>query len=107
MCVEPGPFRTEFGRSCKRTLSRFDEYESTVNVRLRMLNGRSDKQLGDPVRAAATIIEATQAARPPRHLVLGAMGLENARKSFTEKLEEIDTWKQISLDVDFPTSKSE
>jgi NAD(P)-dependent dehydrogenase (short-subunit alcohol dehydrogenase family) len=108
MCVEPGPFRTDFsGRSLKRTLSRIDDYESTVNARLRLLASRNGKQPGDPVRAAAAIIEATQAARPPRHLVLGAVGFDNVRKSFTEKLEEIDTWKQTSLGVDFPTGQPE
>jgi NAD(P)-dependent dehydrogenase (short-subunit alcohol dehydrogenase family) len=105
-CVEPGPFRTDFAaRSLRQTLSRFDEYESTVNVRLRMLANRNGAQPGDPVRAAAAIIEATQTARPPQHLVLGAMGFESVRKSLTEKLKEIDAWKQASLGADFPTDQ--
>ena len=108
MCVEPGPFRTDFaGRSLRQTLSRLGDYESTVNARLRTLAGRSGTQPGDPVRAAAAIIEAVQAAQPPRHLVLGALGLENVRKSLTEKLEEIDTWKQTSLGADYPAGQAE
>jgi NAD(P)-dependent dehydrogenase (short-subunit alcohol dehydrogenase family) len=108
MCVEPGPFRTDFaGRSLRQTPSRFSDYESTVNARLRMLVGRSGAQPGDPVRAAAAIIEAVHAAQPPRHLVLGAMGLEYVRKSLTEKLEEIDTWKQTSLGADYPAGRPE
>jgi NAD(P)-dependent dehydrogenase (short-subunit alcohol dehydrogenase family) len=106
LCVEPGPFRTDFaGRSLRQTLSRFPDYEATVNTRLRTLAGRSGAQPGDPVRAAAAIIEAVQAPRPPRHLVLGAGGFENVRKNLTEKLEEIDTWKQISLGADYPTAQ--
>ena len=106
MCDEPGSFRTDFaGRSLRQTLSRFGDYESTVNARLRSLAGRSGTQPGDPVRAAAAIIEAVQAAQPPQHLVLGAMGLENVRKSLTEKLEEIDTWKQTSLGADYPAGQ--
>jgi NAD(P)-dependent dehydrogenase (short-subunit alcohol dehydrogenase family) len=108
MCVEPGPFRTDFaGRSLRQTLSRFGDYESTVNARLRTLAGRSGTQPGDPVRAAAAIIEAVQAAQPPRHLVLGAMGIENVRKSLAETLEEIDTWKQTSLAADYPMGQPE
>ena len=108
MCVEPGPFRTDFaGRSLRQTLSRFGDYESTVNARLRTLAGRSGTQPGDPVRAAAAIIEAVQAAQPPRHLVLGAMGIENVRKSLAETLEEIDTWKQTSLGADYPAGQPE
>jgi NAD(P)-dependent dehydrogenase (short-subunit alcohol dehydrogenase family) len=106
MCVEPGPFRTDFtARSLRQTLSRFDDYESTVNARLRMMISRSEP--GDPVRAAAAIIKAVQAARPPRHLVLGALGFENIRKNLTEKIEEIDIWKQTSLGADFPTDQLE
>jgi len=108
MCVEPGPFRTDFaGRSLRQNLSRFGDYESTVNARLRTLAGRSGTQPGDPVRAAAAIIAAVQAAKPPRHLVLGAMGFEAVRKSLTEKLEEIDVWKQTSLDADYPAGQPE
>jgi len=104
MCVEPGPFRTDFAaRSLRQTLSRFDEYESTVNVRLRTLAGRSGRQPGDPVRAAAAIIEARW-PRVRRDISSSApLGLENVRKSLTETLEEIDTWKQTSLGADFPT----
>ena len=108
MCVEPGPFRTDFaGRSLRQTPSRFGDYESTVNARLRALAGRSGTQPGDPVRAAAAIIEAVQAAQPPRHLVLGAMGIENVRKSLAETLEEIDAWKQTGLGADYPAGQAE
>jgi NAD(P)-dependent dehydrogenase (short-subunit alcohol dehydrogenase family) len=106
LCVEPGPFRTDFaGRSLRQTPSRLGDYEATVNARLRALVGRSGAQPGDPVRAARAIIAAVEAARPPRHLVLGAVGFENVRKSLTEKLEEIDAWKQTSLAADYPASE--
>jgi NAD(P)-dependent dehydrogenase (short-subunit alcohol dehydrogenase family) len=102
-CVEPGPFRTDFaGRSLRQNLSRFGDYESTVNTRLRTLAGRSGTQPGDPVRAAAAIIEAVQAEKPPRHLVLGAMGFDTIRTSLMETLQEIDAWKPTSLGADYP-----
>ena len=105
LCVEPGPFRTDFAaRSLRQTLSRFPDYEATVNTRLRTLAGRSGKQPGDPVRAAAAIIEAVQAPRPPRHLVLGAMGLENVRKTLAETLEEIAAWEKTGLGADYPAA---
>ena len=106
LCIEPGPFRTDFaGRSLKQRESRFGDYEQTVNARLRQLVARSGTQPGDPVRASRAIIEAVQATRPPRHLVLGAMGLENVRKSLTDTLEEIDAWKQTSLGADYPAGQ--
>jgi hypothetical protein len=30
------------------------------------------------------------------------MGFDTVRKSLTEKLEEIDSWKQTSLGTDYP-----
>jgi hypothetical protein len=96
------PVRTDFAeRSLQQNLSQFG-FTITVKTRLRTLAGRSGTQPGDPVRAAAAIIEAVQAAQPPRHLVLGAMGLDTVRQSLTQTLEEIDTWKQIALGADYP-----
>jgi len=105
LCVEPGPFRTDFaGRSIRQTLSRFPDYEATVNTRLRALAGRSGKQPGDPARAAAAIIEAVQAPKPPQHLVLGAVGLENVRRNLAEKLEQIAAWEKTGLAADYPAA---
>ncbi len=107
LCIEPGPFRTDFsGRSIKQTRSRFADYESTVNARLTMMTGRHGAEPGDPVRAAAAIIEAVEAAQPPRHLVLGAAGLENVCKKLTETLKEIEAWRQTGLGADFPSGQS-
>jgi NAD(P)-dependent dehydrogenase (short-subunit alcohol dehydrogenase family) len=107
LCVEPGPFRTDFaGRSLQHTLSRFEDYEASVNARMRALVKRSGTQPGDPVRAGAAIIEAVQAANPPRHLVLGAFGLEYVRKSLMGKIDELDAWKQTSLGADYPADGS-
>jgi len=106
-CVEPGPFRTDFaGRSIQQTLSRLPEYESTVNVRLRQLVGRSGSQPGDPVRAAEAIIAAVQTGSPPRHLVLGAIGWEHVRQTLTETLQQLEAWKSTSLGADYPADKT-
>jgi hypothetical protein len=35
------------------------------------------------------------------------MGLDTVRQSLTEKLEEIDTWKQVALGADFPTGQAD
>lgn len=106
-CVEPGPFRTDFaGRSLHQTPSRLREYEATVNTRLRQITARSGTQPGDPVRAAAAILAAVDSGTPPRHLVLGAFGFEAVRKRLTETLEQLDAWKSVALDADYPADKS-
>jgi len=103
LCVEPGPFRTDFaGRSLKPNESRLPEYEETVNVRLRNMAKSSGTQPGDPVRAAEAIIAAVQSPNPPRHLVLGASGFDLVRKKLTETLQEIEAWKETALKADYP-----
>jgi NAD(P)-dependent dehydrogenase (short-subunit alcohol dehydrogenase family) len=105
-CVEPGPFRTDFaGRSIKQTLSRLPEYEATVNTRLRQLAARSGSQPGDPARAADAIIAAVESGKPLRHLVLGAIGLDNVRQKLTETLQQLEAWKSTSLSADYPSAK--
>ena len=103
LCVEPGPFRTDWaGRSLKQTPSRIADYAETAAARMQSTSGISGKQPGDPVRACVAIIKAVEAEDPPRHLVLGAFGVEAVRGKLAGVIEEIDAWKETSLGADFP-----
>jgi len=103
LCVEPGPFRTDWaGRSLKQTPSRIADYAETAAARMQSTSGISGKQPGDPMRACAAIIKAVEAEDPPRHLVLGAFGVEAVRGKLAGVIEEIDAWKETSLGADFP-----
>jgi len=103
LCVEPGPFRTDWaGRSLKQTPSRIADYADTAASRMQATSGISGKQPGDPVRACAAIIKAVESQNPPRHLVLGAFGVEAVRSKLAGVIEEIDAWKETSLGADFP-----
>jgi hypothetical protein len=64
------------GRSLKQTPSRT---AVTAASRMQATSRISGKQPGDPVRACAAIIKAMEAEIPPRHLVLGAPGVETVR----------------------------
>jgi len=106
LCVEPGPFRTDWaGRSLRQTPSRIADYADTAASRMQATSGISGKQPGDPVRACAAIIKAVEAENPPRHLVLGAFGVEAVRSKLAGVIEEIDAWKETSLGTDFPESE--
>ncbi|UEM21640.1 SDR family NAD(P)-dependent oxidoreductase [Skermanella mucosa] len=103
LCVEPGPFRTDWaGRSLKQTPSRVPDYAETAAARMRATADISGKQPGDPVRACAAMIKAVEAENPPRHLVLGAFGVDAVRGKLAGVIEEIDAWKETSLGADFP-----
>ena len=103
-CIEPGPFRTDWaGRSLRQTPNRIEDYAETAGVRMRRTADASGTQAGDPVRAAEAMIHVTEVESPPRHLVLGAMGLEAVTKTLRETLAEIEAWRATGLATDFPT----
>jgi NAD(P)-dependent dehydrogenase (short-subunit alcohol dehydrogenase family) len=104
-CVEPGPFRTDWaGRSLRQTPSRLADYAGTAGARMQATAQRSGTQAGDPVRAAEAIIHITDVVTPPRHLVLGAAGLDAVTAKLTAALAEIDGWRQTGLATDFPVA---
>lgn len=106
-CVEPGPFRTDWaGRSLKQTQSRIADYAETAGARLRNTAEKSGTQVGDPVRAGDAMIALTQESKPPRHLVLGAWGVDAVEAKLRATLSEIETWRATSLATDFPADEA-
>ncbi|WP_419816485.1 oxidoreductase [Glacieibacterium sp.] len=102
-CIEPGPFRTDWaGRSLKQTTNRIEDYAGTAGARLASTSGYSGNQPGDPARAAAAIIAVTEQAEPPRHLVLGAFGLDAVTGELRAALAEIEAGRPTGLATDFP-----
>jgi NAD(P)-dependent dehydrogenase (short-subunit alcohol dehydrogenase family) len=104
-CVEPGPFRTDWaGRSLKQTPSRIADYAETAGARLKGTAAVSGNQPGDPVRAAEAMIRITEIETPPRHLVLGAFGIDAVTNKLKTSLAEIGEWRETGLATDFPKS---
>ena len=102
-CVAPGAFRTDWaGRSLKQTPNRIADYADTAGARLKATAEASGKQAGDPVRAAEAIIRLTETANPPRHLVLGAQGLDAVTKRLRQSLDEIEAWREVGAATDYP-----
>jgi NAD(P)-dependent dehydrogenase (short-subunit alcohol dehydrogenase family) len=104
LIVEPGPFRTNFGRSLKQSSNIIADYEKSAGEHRRQTIARSGKQPGDPARAAEAVIKALQSPTPPRHLVLGQAGFENVEKQLRSLLQEADLWKATSLGADYPAA---
>ena len=102
-CIEPGPFRTDWaGRSLKQTPNRITDYAETAGARMKGTADVSGKQPGDPVRAAEAMIEITEVENPPRHLVLGAFGIDAVTSKLKGSLAEIEQWRDTGLATDFP-----
>ena len=102
-CIEPGPFRTDWaGRSMKQTPNRITDYAATAGVRLTGTTHKSGSQAGDPARAASAMIDIVESANPPRHLVLGAFGIDAVESALRKTLAGVEAWREAGLATDFP-----
>jgi NAD(P)-dependent dehydrogenase (short-subunit alcohol dehydrogenase family) len=102
-CVEPGPFRTDWaGRSLRQTRTRIDDYAETAGQRMSRISSYSGQQPGDPVRAGEAMIRIAEMEQPPRHLVLGAFGVDAVTSKLRERLAEIEAWRETGVATDFP-----
>jgi hypothetical protein len=80
LIVEPGAFRTEFGAGrMHRTSTIIDDYAPTAGVTRAAVDQMDGSQPGDPDKAAAAILEAIDAPRPPLRLALGDDAVEAIR----------------------------
>jgi short-subunit dehydrogenase len=101
--VAPSGFRTDWaGRSANNSKIVIADYASTAGANKDTIRGYSGNQPGDPVRAAAAIIKAVEAAEPPLRLLLGAGALKGGRNKLAELKIDFDTWEETTLWADFP-----
>ena len=103
-CIEPGPFRTQWaGRSLKQTPNQIADYASTAGIRMKGTANGSGTQAGDPVRAAEAMIHITESENPPRHLVLGAWGVDAVVNRLKATLAEVEAWRDVGIAADYPS----
>ena len=105
MLVEPSGFRTDWaGRSANEAKQAIADYGSTAGLRREQIRARSGRQPGDPVRAAAAILDAVAAPEPPLRLLLGKAALAAGRGKIEALKRDFETWAAVSEAADFPTS---
>lgn len=101
--VEPGRFRTDWaGRSMIESKTVIDDYAETAGARRKTTHETSGTQPGDPVRGAAAIIKAVDAAEPPTRLLLGSDAYQLALSRLDALRKNFEAWKELSLSTDFP-----
>lgn len=105
LLVEPSGFRTDWaGRSASEAQSLIDDYAETAGARWRQIRARSGRQPGDPVRAAAAIVQAVEAAEPPLRLLLGKAAVDGGRSKIEMLRRDIDAWAEVSEAADAPAA---
>ena len=105
--VEPGPFRTDWaGRSLKTPKTPIAAYAETAGARRTAIRGYSGNQPGDPVRGAAAMIDAVEAANPPLHLLLGKPAYDMVNEKLRAFAAELAAWRDVTLGADFPADRA-
>lgn len=105
LIVEPSGFRTDWaGRSANESAHPIADYDATAGARRRMIRGNSGKQPGDPVRAAAAIVQAVEAADAPLRLMLGKAALVAGRAKIALLRRDFESWAAVTEGADFPDS---
>src|SRR5256885_1304324 len=99
--VEPGGFRTDFAGSSTQLRAGRKEYDGTVGAAVRFQRNYDGKQPGDPVKAAAAVIQIAALADPPLRLLLGSDAYAAAEKHTHELLASDGQWKHLSTSTDY------
>jgi hypothetical protein len=60
------------------------------------------QQPGDPAKAAAAILAAVDAERPPLRLVLGAYANDKTRRTLTAAQRDLEAWAPVAAATEFP-----
>ncbi|MFD4588967.1 SDR family NAD(P)-dependent oxidoreductase [Streptomyces sp. NPDC058434] len=99
MVVEPGVFRTDFldSTSLSVAANRIPAYDNTpAHITLDWIDQANHAQLGDPVKGAALIVEATNVDKLPTHLYLGQDTLDRLDVKIQQIHEDLKPWRDKS-----------
>src|SRR6266478_8385783 len=99
--IEPGGFRTDFAGSSTVISEGRPEYDATVGAAARFQRGYDGSQPGDPVKAAAVIIQVAAMERPPLRLLLGSDAVRITEQADVARIEADKKWRALSLSTDF------
>jgi len=102
LVVEPGLFRTSFfGRSMARPAHPIAEYALAQSVQAYAAS-TDGKQPGDPMRAAAIIVDTVDQPELPLRLLLGKEANSIVEAALRERLAEAVSQREIALQACFP-----
>lgn len=103
--VEPGPARTNFGRSLVLP-EPIEAYHGTPahQTREAVLSG-SWVITGDPERMADSMIVVADQPDPPLRLVLGGTSYDAVREALSARLHELEAQREIAFSTDYPAEE--
>ncbi|WP_305824540.1 oxidoreductase [Massilia brevitalea] len=99
--VEPGFFRTEFldPSSVRYGATAIDDYAAHGSVE-QAYGAYKGKQLGDPVKLAATVVKLAAMDAPPRQFLAGSDALAMANTALDARREEMAAFEALTVSTD-------
>jgi NAD(P)-dependent dehydrogenase (short-subunit alcohol dehydrogenase family) len=100
--VEPGGFRTNFGKGSMRMGERIvADYADTAGKTRVGMSAFGDRMPGDPKKAAAALLSIVHAPKPPVRLALGEDALGAVREKAQTLTQQVDQWAELSTSTNF------
>ncbi len=97
----PGSFRTDWaGRSMARTDRSIADYDALFDPIRQARRSKSGKQLGNPDKLAAAVLDLIESDAPPPQLLLGSDALALVTDRIERLKQEIETWKAVTVSTD-------
>lgn len=102
MIAQPGSFRTNFyDTSLKGTKNKIDDYNETAGKTRKENVVNHKNQPGDPDKGGQVIVDTIEKDNYPFRLLLGSDATKIVDSALEERIQEIETWKNISSQSDF------
>jgi NAD(P)-dependent dehydrogenase (short-subunit alcohol dehydrogenase family) len=100
--VEPGYFRTDFldASSLETEANIIDDYAETVGVTRTHAGDVNHAQPGDPVKAAAAIVDLASAPEPPLRIQLGRDAFAGVAQKLEAVAQEQQAWRDVAVSTD-------
>ena len=97
----PGSFRTDWaGRSMVRTERSITDYNALFDPIRAARHEKDGKQLGDPAKLAAAVLQLVASDIPPPQLLLGSDALRLVRERLAQLEKEIMDWEELTRSTD-------
>jgi NAD(P)-dependent dehydrogenase (short-subunit alcohol dehydrogenase family) len=100
--VEPGYFRTDFldASSLETEANIIDDYADTAGATRAHATDVNHNQPGDPVKAAAAIVDLASSPEPPLRIQLGRDAFEGVSNKLSFVAEEQRAWRNVAISTD-------
>ncbi|MCD9615876.1 SDR family NAD(P)-dependent oxidoreductase [Chryseobacterium gleum] len=94
--IEPGAYNTEFGSadSLKIASKKLSDYDDLKN---QLMKNLQKLERGNPLATTDAVFAVVDAENPPLRLLLGKNDLPHIQQIYSERIQEWETWKPISV----------